>query len=123
MFGNSSDSSGGISPFGSMGEVIDNVSQFREKRDAELRHLNQVQQMGRAHHQEMMDLIGQYNELRQKYARTCLDRDLCAAARDAAFEILKENEDRLGLSHEEIGQRINGRIDQAQAEFEASLQK
>lgn len=123
MFGNSSDSSGGISPFGSMGEVIDNVSQFREKRDAELRHLNQVQQMGRAHHQEMMDLIGQYNELREKYDRTCLDRDLCAAARDEAFEILKENKDRLGLTHEQIGQRINSRREKARAEFEASMQE
>lgn len=35
-----------------------------------------------------------------------LDRNLCAVARDEAFGILKENKDRLGLTHEQIGQRI-----------------
>lgn len=123
MFGNPSNSNGGISPFGAMGDVVDDAIRVRRQRDAELRHLNQIEQMGNAHHQEMMDLIGQYNELREKYDRTCLDRDLCAAARDEAFEILKENKDRLGLTHEQIGQRINSRREKARAEFEASMQE
>lgn len=109
--------------FGNNGSTSDGWMDALVERRQRLKQLDETRTIRDKHHTEMMDLIGQYNELRQKYARTCLDRDLCAAARDAAFEILKENEDRLGLSHEEIGQRINGRIDQAQAEFEASLQK
>lgn len=122
MFGNSSDSSGGISPFGSMGEVIDNVSQFREKRDAELRHLSQVQQMGRAHHQEMMDLIGQFNSLREEYTNTRRTLDMIAAERDEAYQIMRENESRMGLSREKIRERISEKRNQAREAFDTSIQ-
>ena len=119
MFGNPSNSGGGISPFGGMGDVIDNVSQFREKRDAELRHLNQVQQMGRAHHQEMMDLIGQYNDLRKKFSETCRTMHIIAAERDAAYDILRENQSNLGLTREEINVRISRQRELAQKDFDS----
>lgn len=109
MFGNPSNSNGGISPFGAMGEVIDNVGQFREKRDAELRHLSQVQQMGRAHHQEMMDLIGQYNELREKFQKLEDNAAFYEADRDAACSVIKELRTRLGISKEEVISELDNR--------------
>ena len=124
MFGNPSNSGGSVSPFGAMGEsTSDGWMDALVERRQRLKQLGEQRALRDEFHNEMMDLIGQFNELREKYDRTCLDRDLCAAARDVAFEILKENKDRLGLTHEQIGQRINSRREKARAEFEASMQE
>lgn len=122
MFGNPSNSNGGISPFGAMGDVFDDAIRVRRQRDAELRHLNQIEQMGNAHHQEMMDLIGQFNSLREEYANTRRTLDMIAAERDEAYQIMRENESRMGLSREEIRERISEKRNQAREAFDTSIQ-
>lgn len=50
--------------------LVDDAIERHRERQTEIRHRAQLQQMGNTHHQEMVDLIGQYNELREKYDRT-----------------------------------------------------
>ncbi len=53
------------------------------------------------------EVIDKYNALVKMYYELEADRDDCAAARDAAFSIIRENEDTLPLSRDEIKRRID----------------
>jgi len=76
----------------------------------------------REHRSEIMSLVNDLNALRDRYVNACLDRDMCAAARDEAFEIMRENQDKLP-NRALINARINNRMDKAREDYLTSLKK
>lgn len=103
--------------FGNNGSTSDGWMDALVERRQRLEQLNETRAIRDKHHNEMMDLISQYNELRQKYTRTCLDRDLCAAERDIAYSVLREHKEILGVSLEEIQHKIEAKREEVRNSY------
>ena len=59
-----------------------------------------------ADHNEMMRYIAELNKVRDDYKKLSVAYDKLDATCDAAFEIIKENEEKIGITPEEVNRRI-----------------
>lgn len=119
MFGNPSNSGGSVSPFGAGESTSDGWMDALVERRQRLKQLGEQRALRDEFHNEMMDLIGQYNDLRKKFSETCRTMHIIAAERDAAYDILRENQSNLGLTREEINVRISRQRELAQKDFDS----
>jgi len=108
--------------FGNNGSTSDGWMDALVERRQRLKQLDETRTIRDKYHTEMMDLIGQFNSLREEYANTRRTLDMIAAERDEAYQIMRENESRMGLSREEIRERISEKRNQAREAFDTSIQ-
>ena len=93
-------------------DSVDHAIRIRHERDK-----------NREHRAEMQSLIDSMNALREKHNKACRDMRMIAAERDEAYDIIRENQENIPLSRDDMNARINVRRARYTAEFDASLPK
>ena len=95
--------------FGNNGSTSDGWMDALVERRQRLKQLDETRTIRDKHHTEMMDLIGQYNELREKFQKLEDNAAFYEADRDAACSVIKELRTRLGISKEEVISELDNR--------------
>lgn len=72
----------------------------------DMQHIREKRAQSESHHQEMMALLDRFHELKQHYKKLADAYDNAAAARDAAFAIIREHEAEMGISADYVNARI-----------------
>lgn len=87
-------------------EALERTAQINDELNKNRKHRAELLQSENNHHSEMMEMIQKFNQLRAAYDVLELDRDICVAERDIAYDVIRKNQDKLIISKDEINKEI-----------------